>query len=292
MKKINFNKNKIIKISYIILILFLIILNYSPLSKKEVTTNEKLIYEVSLHSNSFIIYNENMDNYLKNYTNIEKSKYKDQDIIKNSYSSKLEFYYYEDDINLNLINDSNIEIIKINNNKIDNLNLKILIDFLALFLAFIYIFNSLKANKKLNKKDILISIIGFLLIILIDYILSLIFEITSKNQLYIELIMKQKLKILIIISSIFLSPILEDYIFRELLYYKIKNVKVYIILNSLIFGLLHIILDNNLKIALINSISYITSGLIFTIIYLKTKNVKSSILTHILVNLLNTIFII
>ena len=62
MKKINFNKNKIIKISYIILILFLIILNYSPLSKKEVTTNEKLIYEVSLHSNSFIIYNENMDN--------------------------------------------------------------------------------------------------------------------------------------------------------------------------------------------------------------------------------------
>ncbi len=155
------------------------------------------------------------------------------------------------------------------------------VSYLSVTTAFIGVYyKQLKEKiKKMTKKDFIYALVGSVILILVNVILyKLLTGINAKmeNQ---ETIMEayKNSKVLMLISIILFAPFVEEMVFRYSLSTFIKNDAAFVVISSLIFGLMH-----GFGIA---SIIYIALGVILSLIYLKTnKNVIASTIAHILNN--------
>ncbi len=131
----------------------------------------------------------------------------------------------------------------------------------------------IKENKtyKLTKLIINSCLLALILNITI-YLINIILPITNRYD-------NMSIKINIILTTGFLAPILEEYIFRGLVYNKLKKFnskKTAIIITTILFALLHFELSQIIYTLLV--------GFYLIYIYDKTNNIYLSILTHIIIN--------
>lgn len=120
-------------------------------------------------------------------------------------------------------------------------------------------------------------------------------ETESLNQTLLEgIITSSPFNSLVLFCSIvILGPIIEELIFRKAIYTLAVNKILGLVISSLAFGLMHTIGYNYSPIELlINTIPYITSGVIFGILYIKTDNIIAPIFMHALLNGLSFLLII
>lgn len=142
--------------------------------------------------------------------------------------------------------------------------------------------------KKSTKKDIItitkIFIIYTTLIIFSTYIINKYIDIPI-NELNIEQNIKEYF-ILSILNISILTPIIEEITFRYS-FNTIKNKYLYIIITTIIFSICHI---NNTN-EILYLIPYSLMGIMFSYSYIKTNNILSSILCHIVYNIINLIIL-
>ncbi|RJX24694.1 MAG: CPBP family intramembrane metalloprotease [Acholeplasma sp.] len=99
--------------------------------------------------------------------------------------------------------------------------------------------------------------------------------------------------ILMIVSAVFIGPVVEELIFRKALFGLIKKDSLALIASTVIFGLIHVIGESSIQAALINGLSYFVMGFVFGLIYLKNKrNIVVPILVHILSNAISILAIL
>lgn len=145
-----------------------------------------------------------------------------------------------------------------------------------------------KSIKKLSKKDYLTTIIIFsiftTLTLLSTYIINKFISIPLNEELVREEFIKYP--ILSIISSCLITPIIEELLFRYN-FKDIKNKYLYIIITTLFFSLLHLSSLNEI----LYLIPYYFMGIMFSYSYIKTNNLLSPIICHILYNIINVIIL-
>ncbi len=136
-----------------------------------------------------------------------------------------------------------------------------------------------KKSIKLTVKDIsLFSLLGISICFIFNIIVYYLNNIWNFTNLYSERIVLINLVITIICTGI-LGPILEEYLFRGIVYNKLKkfNTKYNsMIITSLIFALLH----NNY----VNIIYAFLISLILTYVYEKYQTIKAPIIIHMVAN--------
>lgn len=168
--------------------------------------------------------------------------------------------------------------------------------FVSIYFTIIYKEELLNNIKKLNKKNILTTliyfIIGFLLMMLSNYIINYIIipnGISNNEQGNRDLLLNNKLLYGLLLSLII--PYIEELVFRLSIKKSIKKNTIFIILSSTIFSLLHIISSTKL-IELLYFIPYFILGLTFSITYTKTNNIFCSTISHILNNTITVLVIL
>lgn len=118
---------------------------------------------------------------------------------------------------------------------------------------------------------------------------------TSQNQAMIETITLTS-PVLMIITTVLLAPVLEEFVFRGILFgwaYEI-NPKFAHILSAFIFAMLHIILallSGNVA-EWIQIFAYFLMAIVLSYLYEKTNNIFVPVLTHMINNLITMIIII
>lgn len=167
---------------------------------------------------------------------------------------------------------------------------------LALYFSILYKKDLLNNIKNITKKNILKTLlyfsIGFILMILANYIINYIIipnGISNNEQGNRELLLNNKLLYSILLTLII--PYIEEIVFRLNIKKSIKNNKKFILISSTVFALLHIISTTKL-IELLYFIPYFILGLTFSTIYTKTNNIFCSTLSHILNNTITVIIIL
>lgn len=167
---------------------------------------------------------------------------------------------------------------------------------ISLYFTIIYKDELLNNIKKLNKKNILTTliyfIIGFLLMMLSNYIINYIIipnGISNNEQSNRNLLLNNKLLYGLLLSLII--PYIEEIVFRLSFKKSINNNIIFIPISSTIFGLLHIISSTKL-IELLYFIPYFILGLTFSTIYTKTNNIFCSTISHILNNTITILVIL
>lgn len=102
-----------------------------------------------------------------------------------------------------------------------------------------------------------------------------------------------------IITLVILGPISEELIFRANFKNSIKNEKLFLIITAFLFGGMHLLayFDSMQSISsswpqLLYLIPYTALGFVFGYVYLKTKNIYSAIIIHLLTNLLSVSIIL
>lgn len=158
--------------------------------------------------------------------------------------------------------------------------------------------------KALPKKEIATrSGIGVLWILalgivfnIISFMLYRIFDIipeTSMNQMMINRALKSPGAIFIILTAVFVGPIVEELVFRKSFFGLIKNPKIALTVSSVCFGLIHMtteIIQGDILMVVINGIGYISGGLALGYIYMKeNKNIFIPIIAHMAYNLLSIV---
>ena len=156
---------------------------------------------------------------------------------------------------------------------------------------------------KLNKKDYIKKIISYFLIFLIvKYGVALFSSlllvmlgsdlVTSENQKTVVTLAKT-LPFMMMISTSLLAPFVEEGIFRLGIKKVINNKYLFILVSGLIFGFMHIFpTELPLYVALIESLNYVTMGLLLAYIYNETDNIYVVVIIHALNNLLSMLMIL
>lgn len=155
---------------------------------------------------------------------------------------------------------------------------------------FIYYLKNFKL--KYMKWILIIWIIGFILMILSNYIINykiLPNNISGNEELNRTLLFNHKFTYTLLLSIII--PFLEEISFRLEFKKNIKNKYVFLILTSLLFASMHLFTTTKV-IELIYVIPYIILGFTFSFIYYKTNNIFSSIIAHIIHNTLIVIMLL
>lgn len=158
--------------------------------------------------------------------------------------------------------------------------------FTVIFICFIIMyFKKLKEDvKKLTKKNILFIIISAIVILFVNMGIATIFEnfnVAMDNQEFVSDILNDY-KIPMAIATAFFAPFIEEMVFRYSISTIVKNKIAFVIISSILFGLVH-----GIGIA---TLLYIVIGIGFSLIYLKTeKNIASSTIAHIINNLVGII---
>jgi membrane protease YdiL (CAAX protease family) len=133
---------------------------------------------------------------------------------------------------------------------------------------------------KITKKDIIIILVGTVILIAANELISNLLvkaNVEMQNQ---ELIMEsfKYNRVVMILAVVIFAPIVEEMVFRYSFSTFIKNDIAFVIISSLVFGLMH---SAGLAI-----IVYFILGVFLSLIYLKTnRNVIASSIAHILNNL-------
>lgn len=179
-------------------------------------------------------------------------------------------YKYYPNINIDIIN--TIEYQNKLNNFINNNTLLIIIITCIIFIPIFYlIFRKYKNNTKI-KFNLVIKYILLGILFSITYNLYLSF-ITNYNISKLPIIVQ-------IISSGIIGPILEELIFRGIIYNKLKefnSIKKSMIISTIIFSLMHF--------NIIDIVYTLLIGYILVNIYEKNKNLKYPIILHISLNI-------
>lgn len=156
---------------------------------------------------------------------------------------------------------------------------------------------------KLNKKDYIKKIISYFLIFLIvKYGVALFSSlllvmlgsdlVTSENQETVVTLAKT-MPFMMMISTSLLAPFVEEGIFRLGIKKVINNKYLFILVSGLIFGFMHIFpTELPLYVALIESLNYVTMGLLLAYIYNETDNIYVVVIIHALNNLLSMLMIL
>jgi membrane protease YdiL (CAAX protease family) len=173
---------------------------------------------------------------------------------------------------------------------------------LALILRFLLhdLMYDFKLFKLIKNQWLVIIVTGYLYVLLGNYLSSFLSTFLSNafsipisesiNQIAIVRMLNSDGVIFIVLSAVFIGPIVEELIFRKSIFGLIKNQKFALVLSAVIFGAIHLTSEASLIEALINGISYFTMGVIFGYIYLKNnKNIIAPIVIHILVNLVSVV---
>jgi hypothetical protein len=113
------------------------------------------------------------------------------------------------------------------------------------------------------------------------------------NQQAIIGAVQSNLGMLMIISAVFIGPVIEELIFRKALFGLIKKDSIALFVSTLIFGLIHVVGEASLAEALINGVSYFVMGFVFGYIYLKNdRNIWVPTIVHIINNGISILFIL
>lgn len=173
---------------------------------------------------------------------------------------------------------------------------------LALLLRFLKkdLVYDFKKFKLIKNQWLVIIAVGYLYVLLGNYLSSFISTFLSNafsvpvsesiNQITIVRMLNSDGVIFIVLSAVFIGPVVEELIFRKSIFGLIKNQNLALVLSALIFGAIHLTAEASIVTALINGISYFTMGAIFGYIYLKNnKNIMAPIVVHILVNLISVV---
>ena len=156
---------------------------------------------------------------------------------------------------------------------------------------------------KLNKKDYIKKIISYFLIFLVvKYGVALFSSlllvmlgsdlVTSENQESVVTLAKT-LPFMMMISTSLLAPFVEEGIFRLGIKKVINNKYLFILVSGLIFGFMHIFpTELPIYVALIESLNYVTMGLLLAYIYNETDNIYVVVIIHALNNLLSMLMIL
>lgn len=156
-----------------------------------------------------------------------------------------------------------------------------------LLLLILFFKKELKEELKLLKtnykdyfiKSILIFLAGALLMFISTLIISKFTgQSISGNETEIRNFIKNS-PLLTIILAVIISPIIEELVFRKAIKNIFNNKYLFIIISSLIFGLLHVSSIRDIN-ELLFSIPYIIMGISFAITYQKTNNIFTSIILH------------
>ncbi|WP_121616735.1 CPBP family intramembrane glutamic endopeptidase [Virgibacillus halodenitrificans] len=127
------------------------------------------------------------------------------------------------------------------------------------------------------------SMVGFIIAIAGQVMFSILISSFNNGELNQEteqyMLEMSKESILFLAVPILIGPILEEFVFRyAILGNLMKRMKTSyaVLLSSLLFGLLHF--------NLINIIIYVFCGIVFSVIYIKTKSIITPILAHVYMN--------
>ncbi len=204
--------------------------------------------------------------------------------------------------NIGSIVSSFINLIGINNNSLnynDITYLESICDCILLISVTCLYKNTLNEDYKnlktsFNIKEFLKYLCLFLVVKIIGAIVTSIISIiigvdltVSENQNIIN-VLSASSPILMLISSAFLAPIVEEGIFRLGFRKIIKNEYLFILISSLVFGLMHIFPTTlPLTEALTYGIIYVSIGATLSWTYIKTNNIWYVILIHAINNFLS-----
>lgn len=146
----------------------------------------------------------------------------------------------------------------------------------------------LKSIKNLSKKDYHTTIIIFSIFTILTLLSTYIINKFTSIPLNEELVREEFIKypIFSIISSCLITPIIEELLFRYN-FKDIKNKYLYIVITTLFFSLLHLSSPNEI----LYLIPYSFMGIMFSYSYIKTNNLLSPIICHILYNIINVIIL-
>lgn len=169
-------------------------------------------------------------------------------------------------------------------------------DLITLLLAFILFYKEIKKGLKNIKENIFNYIEYFTLTLVIFLIIDLFIGIfcnyivgdIPENQTAIISITN---KLYLFFGSCFYAPIVEEIIFRGTLKKFIKNNYAFIVISSLLFGLMHVIGSENL-IQYIYILYYGASGVYFSYVYSKFNNLTFCMFLHFFINFFGTISIL
>lgn len=94
-------------------------------------------------------------------------------------------------------------------------------------------------------------------------------------------------------SAIIFAPVVEEALFRGVLRRFIKNDIIFIIVSGISFGLLHTLLsEETLYMAIIQSLNYVTMGMVLAYSYTKTNNIFTSMMIHAIQNTIGVLAIL
>ena len=151
-------------------------------------------------------------------------------------------------------------------------------------------FKKYKNNWSKNlKKNVLTWIIGFLIMMISNYIVITL--ITKKLTINEEIIREMYNNYIIstIIINVLIVPFLEEMVFR-LGFNEINNKYIYILTSSVLFAFLHIIGSLESVLSILYILPYFAIGMTLGIIYYRSQNIFDSILIHAIHNLVVLIF--
>lgn len=178
-----------------------------------------------------------------------------------------------------------------------------LIMFVVLLLFYKKYFKKDLVLFKLNKKDYIKKIISYFVIFLVvKYGVALFSSlllvmlgsdlVTSENQETVVTLAKT-MPFMMMISTSLLAPFVEEGIFRLGIKKIINNKYLFILVSGLVFGFMHIFpTELPLYVALIESLNYVTMGLLLAYIYNETDNIYVVVIIHALNNLLSMLMIL
>ncbi|MDD4187688.1 MAG: CPBP family intramembrane metalloprotease [Bacilli bacterium] len=146
-------------------------------------------------------------------------------------------------------------------------------------------FNKFKKKPAKNlKKNLIIWMIGFILMMVANYIIIIIIPEGSITNEILVREMYSKYLIASFISFIIIVPMIEEIVFR-LSFNNISNKYLYLISSSLVFSVLHSLGSINNLISIIYILPYLILGITFGLVYYRSENVFDSISIHSLHNL-------
>lgn len=125
----------------------------------------------------------------------------------------------------------------------------------------------------------------------------------SVNQASIEIMLKSKYAVLMIVTVVFIGPLVEEIVFRTSIFNLVKNKKLAILISSIVFGSIHLVTELIMLFSgqftffllaetLAMSIPYVGMGVFFAYLYNKSnQNLFVVYVIHALANLLSVVTI-
>lgn len=138
---------------------------------------------------------------------------------------------------------------------------------------------TLKGNSKGYLVSFIVGLLTSILVLLISFISGKIIPSIEEG------VSTQTVSYFSLVIIVFIAPIVEEFTFRAGLYRMLNESKWgnlgFLIVSSLLFGALHLDFSSGSTIKIIVSlISYLIGGVMLALVFLKGKNVKYSIISH------------